>query len=760
MGMSLSLYDLNQAKAEKVVATILEHGLMSYTDKIKLDGIESNANYYIHPSTHLASIMITDSTHRFVSDIDIANWNAKLNASSYTANDVLVKLLTVDGSNSGIDADLLDGQHASYYQTALGYNPVNKSGDTMTGVLHLPINGLTVGTNQLIVSGGNVGIGITVPTVALDVNGTIDTTGWGMNAPLATITSKGLMSADDKTKLDNLVSGGGGLPSSIPADIITTDTTHRFVTDLDVMNWNAKLDASIYTANDILNKLLTVDGATSNLDADTLDGYHSTYFATTSIATGLLDGLMSSTDKGKLDGIDVNANYYVHPLNHPATIITTDTTHRFVTDTEISGWNAKLDSSSYTANDILNKLLTVDGTTSSLDADTLDGYHYTHFATTDTVTQITNGLMSSTDKTKLDSLVNYVLPSTLPATIIITDTTHRFVTDTETSSWNSKLDASTYTANDVLSKVKTVDGDGSDLDADLLDGYHSTHFATTAVATTSADGLMSSLDKTKLDGLSSTVNATAVSLSTANFNNNLNNTVTDVQILADTVDNLNINKVTNTGGTVVDQYGIDTKYIKNFKNMMQNSQFEIYDNITMIPTRWTTLGVVSNASNFHGTVSLKLTAGQTAQSITGVIDSDWYNTNLVINSRTSFYRRGGSIQVEVYNDTTQLLISTNDPTANSVQSGYSLIFPAHTSWYDSRVSLSFDHTGMHNIMVKFTNVDSIDLYIDAVQLEPDFSGWWPSIYSDGQYSDPNTKITVSTVAPSNPNNFDLWFDIS
>lgn len=38
------------------------------------------------------------------------------------------------------------------------------------------------------------------------------------------------------------------------------------------------------------------------------------------------------------------------------------------------------------------------------------------------------------------------------------------------------LPASSYTANDVLAKLKTVDGSGSALDADLLDGYQSSSF--------------------------------------------------------------------------------------------------------------------------------------------------------------------------------------------------------------------------------------------------------------------------------------------
>lgn len=41
---------------------------------------------------------------------------------SYTAADVLAKLLTVDGASSGIDADLLDGQHGSYYLNAGNLN--------------------------------------------------------------------------------------------------------------------------------------------------------------------------------------------------------------------------------------------------------------------------------------------------------------------------------------------------------------------------------------------------------------------------------------------------------------------------------------------------------------------------------------------------------------------------------------------------------------------------------------------------------------
>lgn len=45
--------------------------------------------------------------------------------------------------------------------------------------------------------------------------------------------------------------------------------------------------------------------------------------------------------KNKLDGIEAEANKYEHPTNHPASMITEDATHKFVTDTEKATWNGK-----------------------------------------------------------------------------------------------------------------------------------------------------------------------------------------------------------------------------------------------------------------------------------------------------------------------------------------------------------------------------------------------------------------------------------
>ena len=61
----------------------------------------------------------------------------------------------------------------------------------------------------------------------------------------------------------------------------------------------------------------------------------------------------------------------------------------------------------------------------------------------------------------------------------ISDLTTRVATEIKSlwTSVNSKLAASSYTAADVLSKIKTVDGTGSGLDADLVDGQHGQYWA-------------------------------------------------------------------------------------------------------------------------------------------------------------------------------------------------------------------------------------------------------------------------------------------
>ena len=48
--------------------------------------------------------------------------SAALPASTYTAADILAKIKSVDGVGSGLDTDLLDGQHGAFYLDATNLN--------------------------------------------------------------------------------------------------------------------------------------------------------------------------------------------------------------------------------------------------------------------------------------------------------------------------------------------------------------------------------------------------------------------------------------------------------------------------------------------------------------------------------------------------------------------------------------------------------------------------------------------------------------
>ena len=76
------------------------------------------------------------------------------------------------------DSGTLGGQIPSHYAPATGSTTyVARSGDTMTGALNLPADGLVAGSSQLVLSGGNVGIGTNNLQAKLEVAGTASISG-------------------------------------------------------------------------------------------------------------------------------------------------------------------------------------------------------------------------------------------------------------------------------------------------------------------------------------------------------------------------------------------------------------------------------------------------------------------------------------------------------------------------------------------------------------------------------------------------------
>ena len=72
-------------KANNNLANETLDGLMSHYDKIKLNTVQANANYYTHPIYHEPSIIRQDENNRFVTDKEKLKWNSKLDSAPATS---------------------------------------------------------------------------------------------------------------------------------------------------------------------------------------------------------------------------------------------------------------------------------------------------------------------------------------------------------------------------------------------------------------------------------------------------------------------------------------------------------------------------------------------------------------------------------------------------------------------------------------------------------------------------------------------------
>ncbi|WP_052137779.1 hypothetical protein [Heyndrickxia ginsengihumi] len=286
------------------------------------------------------------------------------------------------------------------------------------------------------------------------------------------------------------------------------------------------LPASSYNAADVLAKIKTVDGSGSGLDADTVDGKnfsdiqsdsqsradsalssaksytdtslnaHKTSTTDHAVATTTANGFMSAADKTKLNGIaagaQTNQNAFSNVLVGSTTIAADNATD---TLTLAAGANITL------TPDATNDKVTIaiaDGAGSGLDADTLDGHDSSYFlpatgnAPTASKLQTARTITAAGDATgsvSFDGSTNVTLSLTLIAANILSKL---LTVDGSGSGLDADLldghdssyflAASAYSASDVLAKLKSVDGSGSGVDADLLDGHDASYFAQASLA--------------------------------------------------------------------------------------------------------------------------------------------------------------------------------------------------------------------------------------------------------------------------------------
>lgn len=142
-----TLQNVVNAQDWRVVTDSLK-GYMTPELKKKLDGIAAGANNYIHPSTHPASMITQDTTHRFVTDTEKTTWNGKASTAvvSTTANGLMPKrdgsatsIFTGDGVWKSLAWNLITGKPSTFAPSAHNHDGsyLKLSGGSLTGALNL-----------------------------------------------------------------------------------------------------------------------------------------------------------------------------------------------------------------------------------------------------------------------------------------------------------------------------------------------------------------------------------------------------------------------------------------------------------------------------------------------------------------------------------------------------------------------------------------------------------------------------------------------
>lgn len=296
-------------------ATTSTAGLMSASDKVKLNSIAANANNYTHPSTHPASM--------------ITGLASVATSGSYSD---LSNKPTIPVVPTNVSAFINDAGYLTQHQSLDDYA---KKTDVNTAL-----------ANKL-------GINDTAAAAIKDDAG---------NTISTTYASKADVSALLSTKLGVTATAYAAARDGAGNNIVNT---YAKKTDIPSAYTLPNATSSTLGGVKIGSNISVSDGTISITKSNVTSalGYTPPASDTTyGDATTTSSGLMSSTDKVKLNGIADNANYYIHPPTHPASMI--------------SGLATVATSGNY--NDLANK--PGDATTSSA------------------------GLMSAADKSKLDGI--------------------------------------------------------------------------------------------------------------------------------------------------------------------------------------------------------------------------------------------------------------------------------------------------------------------------------------------------------------------
>lgn len=369
-GDNTDLYCEKDTNTTYSTVTQSANGLMSKTDKIKLDNIEESANNYSHPSyTARTGKPSGNQTPAFGETATVSQITSDSTGHITGATDRTIKIpnTTASSSSNGL---MTKGDKIKLDDIEESAN--NYSHPSYTAQTGKPTSNQTPGFGET----------TTVSQITTDELGHVtNATDKTIKIPntTATTSAAGLMSKDDKTKLNGIASSANNY--SHPNSGVTAGT-----------NYNSNQTPSF-------GGTFNIPKLTYNAQGHVTASANSTVTIPSTEATQSEAGLMSKDDKTKLDGISSSANNYTHPS------YTARTGKPTANQTPSFGGTA-----------------TVSQITSDSNGHVTGATDRTITIPNTTATTSAAGLMSSTDKTKLDGVATGANKTTVDSSMSTTST--------------------------------------------------------------------------------------------------------------------------------------------------------------------------------------------------------------------------------------------------------------------------------------------------------------------------------------------------
>jgi len=465
----------NNAQGWRTVWDSSTDGSGSGLDADLLDG--QHGSYYAPASTALTTsttfggdvsgtygaIVIADDSHNhIISNVDglQAALDAKLASSSYTAADVLTKIKTVDGSASGLDADLLDGIEASSFARTSAIASINMNNYAITNLNDLSFNDPGPNEGLRWIGGSDWRIYESPDDLSTNSGGNLQFTTGGTRR--ATLNTSGSLWTSGQGTLWGASNDGSG--SGLDADTL----------DGQQGSYYQPADSSIFKHRGNLDLTSVAGGSNSNPFDDAHTETKVAEFGTrTLIYTGASATMLTINTGGSASVFQIGAHYNGD-----------DFYMRVRTDS--SNWKT------------WKKLWHVgnDGAGSGLDADLLDGQHGSYYAPTASPTFTGTLTNAGNLTTAANQHTMYTPHGNIQIGPMNTSWAHIY-TDRSNFYFNKQL----YVLGDKVWNAGN-DGAGSGLDADLLDGQHGSYYQPASTAITTANiGSQSVSSASNIDGI-------------------------------------------------------------------------------------------------------------------------------------------------------------------------------------------------------------------------------------------------------------------